>query len=198
MSEYREEKENRILKAGNGALNTGSSSENKPASTLKELHEKIRAQKERREQIKTEILNEKLKSDYYLDLMNEKVNKVLRNLEGVSNFKRQEQLQNEGIELFYQQKLIDNLKLHREVIEKKIIGDLYTPDQVEALRVLKEGLEKRINLLLNNKNYVEGKQKEINTQADDVEFMDVLNQITEVNKTIRNREAQLHKATKLH
>lgn len=193
FAEYLEEKEKKILKAGNVFSTTSSGGDNKPAGTLKELHEKIKVQKETREQLKTKILNEKLKSDYYLDLMNEKVNKVLKNLEEISKFKGQDQLQNEGIELFYQQRLLDNLKLHREVIEKKITSDLYTPDQVEALRVIKDGLEKRINLLLNNKNYVQDKQKEVDAQADDVEFMDVLSQITEVNKTIRKRETQLSK-----
>ena len=166
-------------------------------TNIKEVFENIKAKYQKKRQIQAKILSEKLKTIHYIEEINGKTNLVMKNFTSLSTFKLNNQLQDESIELFYQEKLLKNLKLHREMIEKRILTDLYSEEQILAISSIKEGIEKKINLLVNNKNYMEQRLRESEKRSEDVNFVDVVSQISDLSKIIQKRESQLKKLQNL-
>ena len=193
FSGYLEEKGEKIVNVSRAldSKKTGS------ITSLKGVYEEVKKAKERKQQLQADVVNESIKGENYVKTINEKVNRVVEGLDVLSRFKEESQLKNDGIEVIYQQRLLENLKLHREVIEKKILSDLYTEGQIAALRVVKDGIEKKVNLLLSNRNYVEERLKEVEKRSDDLEFTDVLAKIHEVNKSVKRKEEQLRRLKEL-
>jgi len=178
-----EEKENNIKKY----------CEDFQTNNLNEISEKLKNKRIQKRQFQLEILHEKLKLIYYNERINEKLKKFNKDLAIISKFKINNQLEDENIEIFYQEKLLKNLKLHREALEKKLLSDLYSEEQTNAINFIKIGIEKKMNLLINNKNYMDQRLRELEKGNEDLNFVEVVSQISDVNKIIQRREQQLIK-----
>ena len=191
---YLEEKEKKIVKVSEVLGEFAG----KGGGSLKEVLEGLEVVKVRNEQLQVEINSEKMKTEYYVGTIGDKVEKVIEALKAAAKFKGEEQLTNEAMELVYQKRLLDNLKLHRKVVEGRLQDDLYDSEQQEALRVIRESLEKKVNLLLSNKKYVDERAKQAEKRAEeDFEFADVLARIVETNKAIKRKEDQLRRIKEL-
>ena len=118
----------------------------------------------------------------------QKVDKIVNDLQQVANYKLTHSIKYDNIQLLYQDKIANNLKLYREFLDIKIKNELYGKDQILALRIIRDHIEKRINYLKANKSYAQERSQVFRSKRDDPEFMKIVHEILEVNGKINKVE----------
>jgi len=166
---------------------------NAQVSNLNDVINRIKEAKEMKKKLKARIAYEQFKNEIYLKSIREKFDTVCYSLTNMGDFRTYSELENESVDVEYQGKIIQNLRLYRQAIEKKMMADLYTKDQIAALEVIQELIQKKLNLLRTDKAYVQEKLEKQRRYKDDPKMAQVIAEIFETSRAIKKREKDLAK-----
>lgn len=164
---------------------------NEEPANLNDVITRVKEAKELKKKIKARIEYEQFKNEIYLQAVTEKFETICYSLRYIADFKTVAGLENDTVELEYQQRIIQNLKLYRQAIEKKMMCDLYTKEQIAALEVIKELIQKKLNLLKTDKAYVQEKLEKQKRYKNDPKMTEVLGEIFDVSRMIKKKEREL-------
>jgi hypothetical protein len=181
VEEYIQKKRDHLVKAASSLKIL------KENLSTKELLKKVEEIKLRKKLLKAQIVGEEIKIENALDEATKRMNLLQKSINLIVDIKCTQEIDNDNVDLIYQENIFKNLRLFRDYIEKKIMSEIYTRDQVEAFRVIKDLLEKKLLYAENDRQYITEKLEK-QKKNPDPKLGELLAEIAELNRLTKRKK----------